>query len=80
MRIGRIRAREDFGPGTFPKAQPVRLMRSDGPWKWPLCTVTALSRAEAYGDIMSRATGMFGDFLQHDISVTPRAGPGDDSP
>ncbi len=42
--------------------------------------LAALSRAEAYGDIMSRATDMFGDFLQHEISVTPRADSRQDSP
>ncbi len=40
--------------------------------------LAALGRAAAYKDIMSRATSMFGDFLQHEIPVTPRTDPDQD--
>lgn len=33
----------------------------------------ALSRSAAYADIMSRSADMFGDFLEQEIMVTPRA-------
>jgi len=40
----------------------------------------ALSRAAAYADIMSRSADMFGDFLDQEIMVTPRADGHGESP
>jgi len=40
----------------------------------------ALSRSAAYADIMSRSADMFGDFLDQEIMVTPRAEKRGESP